>query len=361
MRILIRGSSNKGWKLAESAKPKAETELQKLLLESPSLIDLSEIREGTSPLVFAIGEFGLPGSGYSDIVGFTAEGNIAIIECKLAANQEIKRKVIGQILEYAAYLWKLSYEEFDDRVKRLKGKPLAELMWGLLAEDWDEENFRNGITDSLAKGTFILIIVVDEINDELKRIISYLNECSESAFSLHALEVSRFYSGEAEIIVPHLHGLSTKPRTREITQTQREYIEFYQRLAERFGKKLNLSLPQPRGDSYYKIPTGISGVSFEWCFHGRPRNSFGVELHFEKGDKAQSSSMLAEMEKFKQEIEKETGENIVFQKDWGKTWARLYIERNEGNMTPELENWAIEKMVILRRLLQPELDKIGHS
>lgn len=98
MRILIRGNSNKGWKLAESVKAKAESELQKLI-ESPSLVDVSEIRGGTSPLIFSIGEFGLPGSGYSDIIGFTPEGNIAIIECKLATNQEIKRKVIGQILE----------------------------------------------------------------------------------------------------------------------------------------------------------------------------------------------------------------------------------------------------------------------
>lgn len=122
-------------------------------------------------------------------------------------------------------------------------------MGGLLAEDWDEESFRKGIIDALAQGSFILIIVVDEINDELKRIISYLNECSESAFSLHALEVSRFHSGETEILVPHLHGLSTKPQAREVTEIQQEYIEFYRRLGERFGKKLNLSLSEPRGYS----------------------------------------------------------------------------------------------------------------
>lgn len=60
MRILIRGNSNKEWKLADSIEAKAESELQKLLIESPSLIDLSEIGEGTSPLIFSIGEFGLP-------------------------------------------------------------------------------------------------------------------------------------------------------------------------------------------------------------------------------------------------------------------------------------------------------------
>ena len=231
MRILIRSNSNKEWKLAESIKVKAESELQKMLLESPSLINISEIREGISPLVFAITEFGLPGSGYSDIIGFTPEGDIALIECKLATNQEIKRKVIGQILEYAAYLWKMNYEEFDDRIKKLKGKSLADLVGNLVSEDWDEENFRNGIIDSLANGSFILIIVVDEINDELRRIIRYLNECSESAFSLHALEMSRFHAGETEVLVPHLYGLSTKPSTGEKSRqwTEKEFFEILEK------------------------------------------------------------------------------------------------------------------------------------
>ena len=102
MRILIRDNETKEWKFAESVRAKAEAELQKLLAESPSLIPVSEIREGVSPLVFAICEFGLPGSGNTDILAFSADGDISIIECKLATNPESKRKVMGQILEYAA-------------------------------------------------------------------------------------------------------------------------------------------------------------------------------------------------------------------------------------------------------------------
>ena len=231
MRILIRNKPDKEWKLAESMKVRAESELQKLLVESPSLININEIREGISPIVLAISEFGLPGSGYSDIIAFTPEGNIAVIECKLANNQEIKRKVIGQILEYAAYLWKMSYDDFDDRIHKLRGKSLADLMNDSIEGDWDEENFRNTITESLRNGSFILIIVVDEINDELKRIIRYINECSESAFSLHALEMSRFHVDKTEVLVPHLYGLSTKPPAGEQRKqwTEEEFFSVLER------------------------------------------------------------------------------------------------------------------------------------
>jgi len=210
MRILIRDQSKK-WTYAESVKAEAEAELQSLLVESPSLINIDEIREGASPLVLAVREFGLPGSGATDVIAFSASGDIALVECKLAANPEIKRKVIGQILEYAAYLWQMSYEEVDEHIRDRMGSSLATLVVDSVAGDLDEEEFRAGVKQSLESGSFILIIVVDELNDELKRILRYLNECSESAFSIHALEMRRFQADEIEVLVPHVYGVSTKP------------------------------------------------------------------------------------------------------------------------------------------------------
>jgi len=229
MKILVRNKDSKRWKIAESIRAKAEAELQVLLTESPSLIRIDEIREGVSPLLLAVREFGLPGSGASDILSFSADGDIAIIECKLATNPEIKRKVIGQILEYAAFLWKMSYEEVDERVQKQKGKSLADLVGTVLAEDWDEERFRNGVKQSLDSGSFILIIVVDRINEELRRIIRYVNECSESAFSLHALEMQRFQTDKIDVLVPNLFGISQKPSAGGIKKKWSEE-EFFAKL-----------------------------------------------------------------------------------------------------------------------------------
>ena len=232
MKILIRTNESKTWKVAESIKAKAEAELQKLLIESPSLIPIDEIREGVSPLVVAVSEFGLPGSGNTDVIAFSPDGDIAIIECKLATNPEAKRKVIGQILEYAAYLWKMSFDELNSRIQRIRGKSLTELIQESVAGEWDKETFHTGIEQSLMSGSFILIIVVDEINEELKRIIRYINECSESAFSLHALELRRFRVEKTEILVPHLYGISAKPPAGETKIKKWSEEEFFRVLKE---------------------------------------------------------------------------------------------------------------------------------
>jgi len=115
---------------------------------------------------------------------------------------------------------------------------------------------------------------------------------------------------------------------------------------------------KPPTYSYYQIPTGIGGVHFEWAFHGRPRSSFGVELHFEKGSAEFNKSRLAKVEKMKSKIEHETGEKVIFQQEWGKSWSRLYIEKNEVRMTNELKDWAVKVIKNLIDILQPELDSI---
>jgi hypothetical protein len=233
MKILIRNQKSKDWKVVESATYGAEAELQALIANSPSLVPVNEIRAEASLLVVAIREFGLPGSGNTDVLSFSADGDIAIIECKLAANPESKRKVIGQILEYGAYLWGMTYEEVDRRVKTLRGKSLADLVAESVSDsEWDEENFRNSVKQKLESGAFILIIAVDEMNLELSRTISFLNSCGNPAFSFSALEMRRFQQADTEILVPDLHDPSArgpKPMGGRKKWTEEQFFEAIQR------------------------------------------------------------------------------------------------------------------------------------
>jgi len=67
MRIAVRSKADGPWRLVESAGYGNEADLQVLLAESPSLIPVGEIRDGMPPLVAAVREFSLPGSGATDL------------------------------------------------------------------------------------------------------------------------------------------------------------------------------------------------------------------------------------------------------------------------------------------------------
>lgn len=142
------------------------------------------------------------------------------------------------------------------------------------------------------------------------------------------------------------------------TLTQQEYFDFFNELTEKLKTVLPKQNPNPTTRSYCAILTGVSGTHFEWAFHGRPRTSFGVELHFERGMREFNKNAIEELEKVKSKLERATGEKVIFQKEWGKTWARIYIEKNEGRMTDELKTWAVDKMKTFIEVLQPEVEKL---
>jgi hypothetical protein len=261
MKILVKSEASEDWESAEPVTAKVEADLQRLLLESPSLIPIDEMREGISPLVVAVGEFGLPGSGSTDMLAFTADGDVAVIECKLAGNPESKRKVIGQILEYAAFLWGMTYDEVDERVKlRKEGKALSELIEAAVAGQWEEPSFRAGLSETLRNGGFVLIIVVDELNDELRRIIRYVNECGTSGYSLHALEVRRYRSKGVDMLIPRLHGTSVKQTPSAVKRKKWSEPEFFEKL-------------QAATD---ETTAQIVRDLFEWCRNTADRVWFGT-------------------------------------------------------------------------------------
>lgn len=169
MAIVIRTNGDK-WQKATKVEFAAEAQLQKLIYDSPELIAIYE--EDTSAVF--VREAGLPGSGYTDLLGVDGKGNILVVETKLARNEEVRRKVIGQVLEYAAYLWKMSFDAFNSLFVSREATPVLDLLEakspGLVRED-----VRDAITSNLLSGAFRLFIAVDQMNEELEKIISYVS------------------------------------------------------------------------------------------------------------------------------------------------------------------------------------------
>lgn len=208
-------------------------ELKDLLEGSPFLIPLEEVRRGVYPLVYAVKGFGFPHSDDKELLVFSPDGDIAIVDCSLAADTESKRSSIGKLLEHSAYLWGMDYDELNDEVFKLENRNLSELVKEAVGGECYEENVRRGVEQSLQVGSFILVMAVDKIDEELKSTIRYLNECIKSrgqecvepTFSLHAMEVEFHPQGE---VISQLYGTSTRPSGGAEWRKQSEKIFFKQ-------------------------------------------------------------------------------------------------------------------------------------
>jgi len=203
MPILVRQKGQK-WQQANDVEFVDEAQLQQMLYEGPELVSG---HEGQTSIF--IKEADLPGSGSTDLLGIDAKGNIFIVETKLARNPEVRRKVIGQILEYAAYLWRKSYDEFDNLFRNREDKSITDLL-GMKTPHPLPENFREIVSNNLQSGAFNLFIAVDHMNDELEKIIAYASSRG-AGLKLQAIELCTYKLGELEILAPQRHGEFVPP------------------------------------------------------------------------------------------------------------------------------------------------------
>jgi len=180
MPLLIRRPGEESWREPVTQSYTKEAALQALLAEAPGLIP------GVDPERCVVAREVHLGEGYADLVAVDADGVITIVECKLRANPEIRRSVVGQLLAYAAGLWHLSYDDFDATMSASHAQ-LSDLdRQSHVVEDSEpaSSSVRRSIAGSLASGRFRLVIAVDHITGELRSIIEYLNT--------QTVETSRF-------------------------------------------------------------------------------------------------------------------------------------------------------------------------
>jgi len=216
MAIVIRNQGGK-WEKTEKVTFADEAQLQKMLYESTELIP-TKVEDQAA--VFTR-EAGLPGSGFTDLVGVDAQGNILIVETKLARNGEIRRKVIGQVLEYAAYLWGMSFDDLDHFFLKSERKSLLDLLIEK-SPAIDKDQLKQNVETNLASGKFQLIIAVDTINPELEKIIAYMSSRG-TELQLEALELELYKQGQVEILVPQRYGQFHQPQQ---SQSSKKILTF---------------------------------------------------------------------------------------------------------------------------------------
>ena len=214
--MLIRRVGGGSWHTPQTTAYTNEAELRDLLAETPSLLP------GIDERPTAAGkEMPISGTGQADVVIVDASGDITVVECKLAANPEIRRRVVGQLLAYSSAIWQMSVEEFDGAFRRSEAK--RSLFDALVpGNDLDEEELRAAVDDNLQNGSMRLIIATDEITDELKRIVSYLNSHTTTNVEFLALEMRRAGDEGVEVLLPAIYGEeSAREKKRSGPQGQR--------------------------------------------------------------------------------------------------------------------------------------------
>lgn len=169
----------------------SERWLQEQLYRNPESLPFGEINPSYREVVPLCMEMNTT-AGPIDLLYVTPQGKVVIVETKLWRNPEARRKVVGQILDYAKELQRWSYSDLQREVSRRreeKGNVPFRLVKDRFPET-DESFFVDGVSRSLSQGDFMLIIAGDGIRSDAEAMVQFLENTANMRFTLAMIETA---------------------------------------------------------------------------------------------------------------------------------------------------------------------------
>ena len=263
-----------------------EDELQKLIAEHPELLDGEQIRPGDAlRWILITREKGIAASSGEgarwsvDHLIVDQDAVPTLAEVKRGSNPEIRRTIIGQILEYAAHAsetWTASElrSAFENQTRDRGHDPDDELATLLQGHDEpDVEGFWQDVATNLAAKRLRLLFVSDDIPDPLAQVVTFLN-AQMPGIEVLAVEIKRFHGGAAQTLVPRVIGRTAAGSARgrggsALKLTHESFLAgFASKEVRNVADRLLEVAEQSGGYVYY----GIGGVSIRVVCSVRPQH-----------------------------------------------------------------------------------------
>ena len=250
-----------------------EDELQVLIADHPELLDGEQIRPGDGRRWILVTRekgiaesTGAPAKWSLDHLIIDQDAVPTLAELKRGTNPEIRRTIVGQLLEYAAHAaetWTASeLREAFEQGSETRGRDAREELAVLLQtnEEPEFERFWQSVSTNLAAKRLRLLFVADHIPDPLARTVAFLN-AQMPDIEVLAVEIKRFPSKFGQTLVPRVIGraLATSSRGRSGRGLTRDsFLEGFARDDVRgVAERLLDVAQQSKGEIFY----GTQGVS----------------------------------------------------------------------------------------------------
>ena len=220
-RIYARGETGKLESLEEEPFS-TEDELQALVADHPEVLDGEQIQPGDRRRWLLITrEKGISESPHTgarwsvDHLIVDQDAVPTLVEVKRGTNPEIRRTIVGQMLEYASHAvstWtggelRRTFEETCHAQGVDPEEALEELLQ--TGGDPDADGFWQKVATNPAARRLRPLFVADEIPDPLQRVVEFLNE-QMSAIEVLAVEIKQFRNQSMQTVVPRVFGRTAK-------------------------------------------------------------------------------------------------------------------------------------------------------
>jgi len=380
-----------------SADAYSEAWLQDLLYRHPDALPIAEIDDSFSGMIPVCREMETT-AGPLDVLYVTPGGRLVIVEAKLWRNPEARRKVIGQILDYAKELSRWDYSTLDAAVRRARraedaGEPrcLCSIM-GLEPNSPDASRFFDSVTQSLRRGDFLLLIVGDGIREGVGAITDFLDGHASLHFTFGLVEMAIFSAPDgSQLVQPRILAQSTIIRrivldlrhesieirdesdesevspdsgpSTEVKASRERFRKFWSGFLDRLqldNRDQPVRPPAIATNQYFDMPNG----SDAWisAYVAPSMNRAGVYLTFRKGPIG--DRMYAALFGDREEIERSLGLPVRWESDGVKHWiscANTYSGALLDEHAEEIHEMMADRVNRFVSVFRPRLAKLAES
>jgi len=169
--------------------------LQRRIHENPHCLPIDEVEPAFANLIPVCVELSTP-HGFIDNLFLTPTGDIVIAEVKLWRNPEMRRKVVAQALDYAAWLFSMDYDGFESAIlgnKTVQSSNITSLYeLASHAEQINESAFVDSVSRNLSIGRAVVLVVGDGIRSETQALVSLLEDYGNLQFTFALIELAVF-------------------------------------------------------------------------------------------------------------------------------------------------------------------------
>ena len=214
-----------------------EDKLQELVAEYPKLLSGEQMDPNNPRRWILVGrEQGIArivGEGYHwslDHLFIDQDAIPTLVEVKRSENSEIRRSIVGQMMDYAAHAtqtWSVVdiRQVFEERCKTEGKDPKEELTTLLQPDDApDVDKFWEDVETNLRAARLRLLFVSDSIPAELARVVEFLSEQMPRTEVL-AVEIKQFLGETGRTLVPRVIGRTASAPDRSSRKRDKRSVE----------------------------------------------------------------------------------------------------------------------------------------
>ena len=206
-----------------------ETEelLQELIGQHPELLAGDQMRPD-DPLRWILVRREMPIEGWAvDHLLIDQHARPTLVEVKRGSNRQVRREIVGQMLDYAATAASVWSERDLRQVFEETHEEPDEVIGELLQSDDepDVDTFWEQVATNLEANRLRLLFVADEIPVELERVVRFLNEQTRDNLEVLAVEVKQYPGQFGQALVSRVIGQvdasgSNNPRSPNLSRDE---------------------------------------------------------------------------------------------------------------------------------------------